>query len=263
MKSIHVLLILLVWGQAYADSGRLAPVVDHSSSRTGYAGKAQQSPQGNNLYAILGRLEQLQLEVQQLRGIVEEQSYKIEQLQQRQQIADPLRSVEAPSVPGIDNTDSLDQQAQAEGSPGYDQQAAPPKQRRPLTAAQLQAEKQAYQRAYETLRSGHNNKAINLFKQLQADYPHGEYADNGQYWLAEAYKVNQEIELARVTFENLISQYPASSKVPDAKLKLGYIEFERNNLAKARQILNEITTRYPGTTVAHLATKKLEQLNNY
>jgi TolA-binding protein len=48
--------------------------------------------------------------------------------------------------------------------------------------------------------------------------------------------------------------------VPDALLKLGYIEFDQQNVAKARDYFSRITTSYPDTTAAHLASKKLAQM---
>ena len=59
-----------------------------------------------------------------------------------------------------------------------------------------------------------------------------------------------------------MSQYSGSPKVPDALLKLGYIELEQNNMAKARDYLTQVTVSHPGTTAAHLAAKKLMQLKS-
>jgi len=59
----------------------------------------------------------------------------------------------------------------------------------------------------------------------------------------------------------LPEMFPKSPKVPDALLKLGYIELEQNNLAKARDYLTRVKVDYPGTTAAHLASKKLMQLD--
>jgi tol-pal system protein YbgF len=122
------------------------------------------------------------------------------------------------------------------------------------------SEKERYQEAYETLRNGHNAKAIQMFESLQADHPKGELSDNTQYWLGEAYKINRENDKARAAFNKVVSQFPNSSKVPDALLKLGYIEFDQQNVAKARDYFSRITTSYPDTTAAHLASKKLAQM---
>ena len=99
-----------------------------------------------------------------------------------------------------------------------------------------------------------------MFESLQVDHPKGELSDNTQYWLGEAYKINRENDKARAAFNKVVSQYPNSSKVPDALLKLGYIEFDQQNLAKARDYFSRIITSYPETTAAHLASKKLAQM---
>ncbi len=111
------------------------------------------------------------------------------------------------------------------------------------------------------LRNGHNTRAITAFNSLIADFPAGEYADNSQYWLGEAYKVNQNLEAAKVAFLKVVMKYAGSPKVPDALLKLGYIEFEQNNMAQARDYLTQVTVAHPETTAAHLAEKKLMQLS--
>jgi len=117
-----------------------------------------------------------------------------------------------------------------------------------------------YQTAYETLRNGHNTRAIAAFKSFLIEFPESEYADNSQYWLGEAYKVNRDLESAKAAFTKVVSSYSGSPKVADALLKLGYIELEQNNDVKARDYLTQVTVNYPGTTAAHLATKKLIQL---
>jgi TolA-binding protein len=69
--------------------------------------------------------------------------------------------------------------------------------------------------------------------------------------------VNQDTESARKAFSRVINNYPGGAKVPDALLKLGYIEIEQKNPAKAREYLTRVTTEYPGTSAALLASKKL------
>ena len=121
-------------------------------------------------------------------------------------------------------------------------------------------QKELYQAAYETLRNGHNTRAIAAFKSLLTEFPDGEFADNSQYWLGEAYKVNQDLNSAKDAFTKVVTHYGGSPKVPDALLKLGFIEVEQNNTAKARDYLTQVTVSYPGTTAAHLAAKKLTQM---
>lgn len=257
------------------------------------------APADSAIFEVLSRLEQLQSEVQQLRGMVEEQSQTIADLQRKQgnmysdldERVQALSSTVQPSVAGQAVQPAVVAGA-ANATAGQPQPAAAPAataatpaaavvtptpaatsaspsqavvENKPAANAQLPAagsgnEKDRYQLAYETLRNGHNTEAVKLFQSLLADFPAGEMADNAQYWLAEAYKINREFDAARGAFTKVVSQYPNSSKVPDALLKLGYIEFDLQNVAKARDYLTRVTTSYPGTTAAHLAAKKLAQM---
>ncbi|WP_305906709.1 tol-pal system protein YbgF [Methylomarinum sp. Ch1-1] len=260
MNKKYLLLLPLCTGVS-AEPRSLPPVIDNSTYPGG-AAYSSDAPSSNALYEVLGRLEQLQHEVQQLRGVVEEQAQAIENLKNRQsniysdldQRLQALSSGSQEGAPALPPTPVSPAPSRIESTKVASPQA-PASQ--PVTVNQ----KQLYREAYETLRNGHNTQAIAAFKDLLNQFPAGEYADNAQYWLGEAYKVNQDIESARVAFTKVIEIYPNSPKVPDALLKLGYIEFDQNNIAKARDYLTQVSVQYPGSTAAHLAAKKLMQLD--
>lgn len=254
-------------------------------ANNGYQGTpnyAQQMavPADNAIYEVLGRLEQLQSEVQQLRGLVEEQSQTIADLERKQSnmYSDLDGRIQALTPAGV-QPPAGQEAPQAAAAPAQAQppaaavppaaQSAPasaapavPAESRPASAAPTGQgnEKERYQAAYDTLRNGHNAQAIKMFESLLADFPAGEFADSSQYWLAEAYKINREYDKASAAFGKVVSQYPNSSKVPDALLKLGYIELDQQHIAKGRDYLTRVITSYPGTTAAHLASKKLAQM---
>ncbi|WP_020483183.1 tol-pal system protein YbgF [Methylomonas sp. MK1] len=250
---------------------------------------AQPAATDNAIFEVLGRLEQLQSEVQQLRGMVEEQSQTIADLQRKQSnmysdLDDRMQALtaggQAPSsqspTSAPADTAATGQAAVTAAQPSAPAApvaptpvpvvtttpapAAPVVDNKPAATSAQGNEKERYQSAYDTLRNGHNAQAIKMFQDLLKDFPAGEFADNSQYWLAEAHKINREFDAARAAFNKVVSQYPNSSKVPDALLKLGYIEFDLQNTAKARDYLTRVTTSYPGTTAAHLAEKKLAQM---
>ena len=248
---------LWVCSNAYAGSRVLPPVVDNSIYPAGI--EVSSSASANVIYEVLGRLEQLQLEVQQLRGMVEEQSQTIVDLKKRQgniysdldlrlqEVAKAnamLQSGEVIANPSISPSRVKNDTAPVEV----------------IAAEPVITEKTRYHEAYQLLRNGHNKRAITAFNVLINDYPQGEYADNAQYWIGEAYKANQDLESAKKEFLKVVMQYAGSPKVPDALLKLGYIEFEQNNIAQARDYLTQVTVGHPETTAAHLATKKLMQM---
>jgi tol-pal system protein YbgF len=278
MKKI-LLLMLCVCSSVYAESRVLPPVVDNSIYPSG-SGAA--TPSANAMFEVLGRLEQLQLEVQQLRGVVEEQSQTIDNLKKRQGniYSDlDLRLQEVTGVKTVSKEIDVDggnfhpvapltavmpTTAEPVEEIAGSQQTAESGFSKAVTEVNLPAvsDKERYQSAYEMLRNGHNSRAIFGFKALLTESPAGEYADNSQYWLGEAYKVNRKIEAAKQAFLRVVNDYSDSPKVPDALLKLGYIEFEQNNMAKARDYLTQVTVSHPNTTAAHLAAKKLTQMGS-
>ncbi len=223
----------------------------------------------NAMFDLLARVEQLQTEVQQLRGMVEEQSQTIADLERKQKnmYADldgrvqslatsaPAQPQVVSAQPAVSVAPSVTQAPVAPTAPPTAVPTAVPGQN-----AALGTEKDRYQQAYDNLRNGHNAQAVKMFETLLVDYPAGEYADNAQYWLAEAYKVNREIDKSRAAFTKVVVQYPNSAKVPDALLKLGYIEADMQNSVKAREYLLRVTNNYPNSPAAHLAAKKLAQM---
>ncbi|MCQ8119065.1 tol-pal system protein YbgF [Methylomonas rosea] len=281
--SKHALLILSL-GFGLCAEAAAAPNGGGYPAASAYA---QPAATDNAIFEVLGRLEQLQSEVQQLRGMVEEQSQTIADLQRKQSnmysdLDDRMQALTAggPAPSGQSSPAPASIPAPADAAAAQPSAPAAPVaptpapvttatpvpaapvvvDNKPTATAAQGNEKERYQSAYDTLRNGHNAQAIKMFQDLLKDFPAGEFADNSQYWLAEAYKINREFDAARGAFNKVVSQYPNSSKVPDALLKLGYIEFDLQNTAKARDYLTRVTTSYPGTTAAHLAEKKLAQM---
>ena len=127
-------------------------------------------------------------------------------------------------------------------------------------SADTAGEKAAYEEAFAKLREGAFDEAIIGFDAFLVRYPQGEYADNSRYWLGEAYYVNRDFPAAQQAFEAVISDFPASNKIPDARLKLGFTLDELNRKSEARRILQSVAADYPGTSVARLAERRLKQM---
>ncbi|MGZ5031258.1 MAG: tol-pal system protein YbgF [Methylobacter sp.] len=271
MKALLIML-LCVCSVANAEEP-LPPVIDNSMYPEGEVSTVK--PSSNNaVYEMMGRLEQLQAEVQQLTGKIEEQANLIAEMKKSQstmysdldgRIQGLEKKAEAVRSPAAENA------PMQEGAVGTEAKTVEPSvaasvaapEAKPASAQKQDAvsasgdEKQQYQQAYEALRNGHNAQAIAEFNALLSKNPKGEYANNAQYWLGEAYRVNQDVDSARKAFNGVIENYPGSSKVPDALLKLGTIEIEQKNQAKAREYLTRVTTDFPSSTAARLAAKKL------
>ena len=298
MKS-RIVLLLSVCTSACAE---LPPV-------TGNGGAVSVSPQAvvpkipapTASYEMTKRLEQLQVEVQQLTGKVEEQGFHIEELKKQQKtmytdfddrlqaienkpdpsqvtpsassdtanLASPDASIAEPPVPNIG--DQVTPESKPEAPISATPEASVPDPAAPAAASSVPSdtgtqisdvEKQEYQQAYDDLRSGKTAQAISEFNAYLSSHPTSGYASNAQYWLGEAHRVNLDNTAARQAFNAVVDNHPGSAKVPDALYKLGIIEMEEKNTAKAREIFTRITSEFANSKAAALAQKKLQTLDS-
>lgn len=151
----------------------------------------------------------------------------------------------APAVPSAAAGAAGDAAAGAAGSAGDLSQGAD--------------DKSAYQAAFALLKDSQYDRAIAAFQKFLASYPASPLADNGQYWLGEAYYVNRAFPDAQAAFQRVVDRYPQSRKRPDALLKIGYCQFELRQPELARNTLTIVTTQFPDTPAAHLAQQRLDK----
>ena len=123
------------------------------------------------------------------------------------------------------------------------------------------SEKWEYEQAYNQLQNGNAKRSIEQFNAFLIKHPSGLlYANNAQYWLGEAYRVDQNNDAARKAFNDVIEKYPDGVKVPDALLRLGMLEMEQGNNEKAIEYFVRVATEYPNSSVGPIAEKKLHTL---
>jgi tol-pal system protein YbgF len=224
-------------------------------------------------------VQELQDEVRNLRGQVEEQSRELENLKRRQrdqyldldQRLSDLRNSQPVTTGGTPGTTGVAAQGSTVPPPAEDV----PEVRAPLTAgstvtgigqpvAQSQTpastaaeEKAAYDQAFQELKELRYADAAEKFQAFLDRYPNSEYSDNAQYWLGESYYVTRNYDIALKAFQELMDRYPDSPKVPDALLKMGYTHYELKQWDSARAALTQVQESYPGTTLARLAESRL------
>ncbi len=240
---------------------------------------AQLEQQVNNpaLVNMATRLDQLQQDVEQLRGQVQMDGHLIDQLKQRQRDLyvdidrrlsqlERQSGVSAPSA-GAAGTAST---APAAAAPT----AAAPSGAAPAvgtaaTAAAAPAandtavtdkERQAYQKAFDQLRDLHYGQAITAFRTFLKQYPNGRYSYIAQYWIAEADYAQRDFKQAIIDYGDLIQHYPKNPKVAEAMLKTGYCYYESGQKDAAKKELNQLLQRYPNSTEAGQASNFLQKM---
>jgi tol-pal system protein YbgF len=124
------------------------------------------------------------------------------------------------------------------------------------------AEERDYKQAFNLLMQRRYAEARTAFEDFLSRYGAGSYADNAQYWLAEASYVTRDFDVALAAFQKVVNEYPNSSKVPDALLKSSFIHYEKQQWAEAREILQRLVTLYPSSTASRLATQRLDRMQS-
>jgi tol-pal system protein YbgF len=172
------------------------------------------------------RIEQLQQEMDELRGQVEEQAHAL-----RQGLA-----------PGATPASATHQPV-----------AAPSNATTP---------EQAYQVAYQAIQQRDYVQGQALMQGFIEQYPDHAYQANAHYWLGEVYLTQGKLALAQSAFQTVIQEFANHPKAADALLKLGFIAYQQQDWSQAKKLLQKVSETYPQTTTAHLAQARLQKMAN-
>ncbi len=212
------------------------------------------------------RIDGLEAEVADLRGQLEEQNHALENLKRRQRelYLDTDRRLQALEVAGSQPAPASGEGAGASGGagePGGEQADAGGDGAANRVEDRSPAEARAdYDHAFGLLKEGRYAEAIEAFEAFLARHGQSEYADNAQYWKGEAFYVRRDFQSAIEQFQRVLDNYPASSKVPDALLKMGYAQDELGNTGKARALLRRVIEKAPESSAARLAQRRLDKI---
>jgi len=222
-----------------------------------------------SLVELAQHLDQVQADVRQLRGRVEELEYNAEAMkkQQRDLYGDLDKRIAAlgggsagaaaagalgggaGSAAGSSSAQSPS--AGAAGSAGASAGSG-------ADSGGSSEEQTVYAQSFDALKAGSYSVAITGFKSFLSSYPTSPLAENAQYWLGEAFYVTRDFDSATGAFRNVLQKWPDSRKAPDALLKLGYTQLEQKKTGEGRATLSQVVQKYPGTDAAKLATERLQ-----
>jgi tol-pal system protein YbgF len=218
-----------------------------------------------SLVQLAGELSALRSETQMLRGELETLRYDSENTGERQRdlyidVDQRLQALEqsrmappAAMMPGPAAAPAAGMSGAAAAGAAVGVAAA-------SQGAVSGSDQEHYQAAFDLLRNSRYEEASAAFAQFLTNFARSPLADNAQYWLAETFYVRREFEQALGEFQKVIDGYPASAKLPDALLKIGFCHDELGRPEPARTALLQVARDFPDTTAARLATQRLERL---
>jgi tol-pal system protein YbgF len=222
-----------------------------------YVGGGVQTPSSAQAM-LFNQLQQMQQEIAQLRGMLEEQQNQIQHLQQQgleryQELDRRLSSGPAAAAP-VQNSSAAGGIATA-GSAGDSGPSSVSAE-----ATDPAKEKLFYEAAFDQIKAKDFDKASQAFAAFLRRYPDSQYAGNAQYWLGEVNLAKGDLQGASEAFAKVAQAYPQHAKVPDALFKLGDVQLRLGNNDKAKGILQQVVAQYPGTSAAQLAQRNLQRL---
>lgn len=254
---------------ASVDDGSVFVLSENSEQPRIKADGLKQASEPQTMQILLSKVEAMQLEIAQLRGMVEQQKHQLElagviksqtelkntELKEALEIkkgTSPLLPLDATQNDEADKSQSPDGLVQSQDDAV---KAKPVK----ASASDPMDEQFSYVEAYEHVKHKRYQKAIPAMKTFIQNYPGGPYVANAHYWLGELYGVQGDYAQAIEEFKLVLTEYSDSMKVSSAQYKLGvmYENLGKKELAQSEFV--KVTEAFPGTAVARLAQAKLKQ----
>ncbi|MEI6894806.1 MAG: tol-pal system protein YbgF [Colwellia sp.] len=203
---------------------------------------------------IQRQLDQLQTEVNELRGVTELHTHQLSQVLERQRelyqeidrrVTQVLESTNKAAVVTVGPIATINT---ATSATGYSNN---------LT------ENESYDRALNlVLKDKRYQQAIVEFRAFNKSFPKSRYAPNAHYWLGQLLFNQGELTEANQEFLIVVSDHVNSSKRPDALLKLAMVAQKLNDNKKAVATYQRLLKEYPESTAAKLAKPRLASLTN-
>lgn len=192
-----------------------------------------------------GQLDDLQNDIDQMRGSIELHNHQLEKLLERQRELYLELDKRFASMQQTSETLATDI-ASIDGSPVVSLPANPA------------GEQSAYQAAVNLiLKEKDYAKAVPAFQAFLTQYPNSTLTDNAHYWLGQLLYNQQKFDDAKKQFEQVATKFATSPKRADSLLKLGLIEKSVGNLSAATNLFQQVVDEYPNSTSAREASRQL------
>ena len=220
------------------------------------------------------RLQQMETQIRNLTGRVEEQLYEINSLKQKVKLLETSPSSTSFSntpkrnVP-VNNTQMGSNAAVAPAATsvnplGLDLKAQDPKgmQSKSIVAASGDATQQ-YEQSYAALKRGDFEASEKGFKAFLAEHSDHVLAANAKYWLGETHYVRGDYKKSARIFAEGFQMFPDSAKSPDILLKLGMSLKGLGKKDDACVALGQVPVKFPvgNNSVLELAEQERKALS--
>ncbi len=185
------------------------------------------------------RIQQMETEVRSLRGQLEEQGYKIRQLEKQVETLNSdvgtrlgdLEKTESTSSSSLSDSNSVSNSNSvskpdsftfsSSSSSVFPEQGDRGRDSRSLDSLDGESAAGLYENAFSLLKAANYDRAGSEFEEFLTKYPDHVLSGNAKYWLGETYYVRGQFDLAARIFAEGFQKYPNGAKAADNLLKLG------------------------------------------
>ncbi len=117
-----------------------------------------------------------------------------------------------------------------------------------------------YDTAYNDYLEGNFDLAILGFHQYAEAYRGTELTDNAIYWIGECHYRQGKFQKAIEQFDQVLTRFERSDRIPSTLLKKGYAYFELGQKAQGVVNLRSVIRDYAGTDEAQIANQRLQEM---
>jgi tol-pal system protein YbgF len=205
------------------------------------------SDNSNEIGKLLNQIHDLQQNVQELRGQLDNQSHTIETLKNQQlslykDLDDRIRQLNGAAANPANKMPDLS--------------TAP----KPSISNNPADEQISYMAAYKFVERKDFSKAETALQTFVEKYPQSGYTPNAEYWLGELYMQQKNYASAMAHFENVVNNFPSSNKHAACLYKLGMALAANGQADEAKNRLQAVIQKYPDSDTAKLAENQLHKL---
>jgi tol-pal system protein YbgF len=202
---------------------------------------------GNSSVAVYEtRISELEAQLRQLNGKIEEQDYAINQVKSQFDLfkGDLDMRLNDMAANGA-NAAAAQQPAPQQVAPVADSAVDTATDASVVNSMSVNNPAALYDEAFQALRGQDYTKAKAGFNEFIKRYPADNLAGNAQYWLGETHYVQGEYKSAARVFAEGYKKYPKNNKAPDNLLKLALTLDQLGQKKEACVTLGQLAKQFP------------------
>lgn len=219
---------------------RLRKQVEELNAKLGpIAARADTKADTKSLINLASEIDRLRTDIAGVRGQIELLSNDIANAQRRQR----------------DLYADLDQRLR-----GLETKAVAAAAAEARRAELAQNEQLAFEAALAQFKAGDYNAAIQSLSAFMQRYPESTFLPQAYFWLGSSHFARQDCALAIPAYQTVTTRFANSPRAADAMLNIASCQLDQMDKGAARETLERLLAKYPGTPAATTGQERLAEL---